>query len=152
MARLSGDIVRLADQKITRDWWDTQRSHFDLVTSELVILESSAGDPAAAKERLAVLQELQLVNSNDDAESLASALLAAAALSSKAARDALHVGIAATNGVGYLLTWNCIHLANAILQDKIAETCSVHGFRPPRIITPNQLFDEAFYERRNRLD
>lgn len=64
MARLSGDIVRLADQKITRDWWDTQRSHFDLVTSELVILESSAGDPAAAKERLAVLQELQLVNSN----------------------------------------------------------------------------------------
>jgi hypothetical protein len=51
----SRDIIRLADQTITREWWQTQRGRFDLFTSELVVVEASAGDESAAKDRLAVL-------------------------------------------------------------------------------------------------
>ena len=54
-------------------------------------------------------------------------------------RDALHVGIAAANGIEYLLTWNFRHLANAFLEDKISEVCRSLGYRPSIICTPEEL-------------
>jgi hypothetical protein len=148
----SRDIIRLADQTITREWWETQRGRFDLFTSELVVVEASAGDESAAKDRLAVLNTLRMVSITEEAEKLAKGLIAAAALPSNAARDALHVGIAAANGLEYLLTWNCTHLANGLLQSKIVESCEAHGFRAPLILTPSQLFDEDYHERRAGSD
>ena len=37
----------------------------------------------------------------------------------KAATDALHIAVAAVNGVEYLLTWNCRQIANAALSSPI---------------------------------
>lgn len=142
----SRDIVRAAQQQITHDWWHTQSEQFELLTSELVILEASAGDQAAAKERMRVLSGMQIADSGEEAEVLAEALTATAAIPSGASRDALHVAIAATNGIDYLLTWNCTHLANAMLRDKIEKTCMAAGFRPPIISTPEQLFDEGHHD------
>jgi hypothetical protein len=48
-----------------------------------------------------------------DALELAKELLQAGALPAKAADDALHIAVSATQAVPYLLTWNCRHLANA---------------------------------------
>jgi len=39
-ARLSHDLIMAAHQKITFDWWENRRPHFDLYTSELVIQEA----------------------------------------------------------------------------------------------------------------
>ena len=47
----------------------------------------------------------------------------------------------AVHGVAFLLTWNCRHLANAALMDKIERTCSDAGFVAPRIVTPEQLME-----------
>jgi hypothetical protein len=141
-ARPSRDLIRQAQQQVTQDWWNTQSVRFDLYTSELVKLEASAGDPIAADERLVVLNALPILGTPDEAEQLAEALLAAAALPATAARDALHVGIAATNGIDFLLTWNCRHLANAELRDRIEEVCEEAGYRPPTICTPELLFED----------
>lgn len=70
---------------------------------------------------------------------LARLLVARHALPAKARVDALHVAIAATNAVKYLLTWNCRHLANATLRGKIADTCREAGYEPPIIATPEEL-------------
>jgi len=56
-----------------------------------------------------------------------------------AARDAVHVAMAATAGMDYLLTWNCRHLANASLRGRISEVCRTAGHRPPTICTPEEL-------------
>ena len=34
----------------------------------------------------------------------------------KATEDAVHIAIAVTNGVEYLVTWNCRHIANAVIR------------------------------------
>ncbi|MEO5727325.1 MAG: DNA-binding protein, partial [Byssovorax sp.] len=49
-ARPSRDIVRAAEQEVTRTWWNT-RNAFELYVSELVIDEVAAGDPHAAAQR-----------------------------------------------------------------------------------------------------
>jgi predicted nucleic acid-binding protein len=106
----SRNVIRAADQLITHEWWDTQRERFDLFTSELVILEASAGDPNAAEQRLAVLGTLPIVDTGPEAGLLATTLIAALAVPATESRDALHIATAAMNGIDYILTWNCTHL------------------------------------------
>jgi hypothetical protein len=61
--------------------------------------------------------------------------------SEKAAIDALHVAIAVVDGMDYVLTWNCTHIANAAIRDKIERTCREAGFEPPIICTPEELME-----------
>jgi hypothetical protein len=99
-------IETAALQQQARDWWELERSKFDLVTSQLTLDEASAGDPTAAADRLLLLDGLPLVEINADTEALAARLLAAHTMPHKAAADALHVAAAALAGVHYLLTLN----------------------------------------------
>lgn len=51
-ARYSRDLLRVARQEITQEWWDKRRGIFDLYISAVVIEEASEGDPEAAERRL----------------------------------------------------------------------------------------------------
>lgn len=51
------------------------------------------------------------------------------------------MGVAAVNGIDYLLTWNLRHLANAVLRGKIEEAVRTAGFVPPVICTPEELME-----------
>jgi hypothetical protein len=59
----------------------------------------------------------------------------------KAAIDALHISVAAINGVEYLLTWHCRHIANPSLRSQIERVCREMGFEPPVICTPQELLE-----------
>src|SRR5260370_42287425 len=78
-----------------------------------------------------------------EALALAKELLQAGALPAKAANDALHIAIAATKTVPYLLTWNCRHLANAVMRPVIERVCSAKGFKAPIICTPGIVGGQA---------
>lgn len=135
----SRDVVVAGHQQVTRDWWKTCPRRFDVVASELVVEEAGAGDDEAAAERLAVLQ--QLLETSEAALDLARQLVGAMAIPAKAADDALHLAIAATNGVNYLVTWNCRHLANATMREPIEAVCRQAGYQPPIICTPEELLE-----------
>ena len=70
---------------------------------------------------------------------LATDLVRRGVLPVQAQVDAVHVGIAAANGMEYLLTWNLRHLANASIRGKIEEAVRVAGMVPPIICTPEEL-------------
>jgi hypothetical protein len=133
------EVVRQAQQEVTREWWRERRKDFSLFTSQFVINEASVGDSKAAAERLKVLQGIALVEISEDVEPLAKKLLEQGALPHKARVDALHVAVASVNEIQYLVTWNCKHLANVFLWDKIEQTCRIAGYRPPTILTPYEL-------------
>jgi predicted nucleic acid-binding protein len=137
----SRDLIRAAHQQTTREWWD-RRAAFELVLSALVIEECEAGDPTAAAARLAVLDSLPLVAVTDAAIELAKYLVSDVPLPTQASTDALHVATAAIHRIDYLLTWNCTHLANAVLRVRIEDVCRTRGVRPPTICTPEELMPE----------
>jgi hypothetical protein len=137
--RPSRHIIRLSHEIITQTWWQTQRQRFDLYASPLVIEEASAGDPTAAAERLKALEGIPLLPVEPSAILLAERLAKVLVLPHRAKTDALHVAIAASQGTAFLLTWNCRHLANAALTDRIERTCADAGFAAPRVITPELL-------------
>ncbi len=59
----------------------------------------------------------------DDVRALGSALIAQGPIPPQAAIDALHIAIAAVNGMEYLLTWNCADIANAVMRPRIEGVC-----------------------------
>jgi hypothetical protein len=138
-ARPSRDVVIAGHQQITHEWWDTCREGYELCASQLVLQEAGAGDPEAAQERLEVLQPMTLLEITETAMDLAKELIQAGALPPKAVEDALHIAIVTTQGVPYLLTWNCRHLANATMRPMIESICAAKGFKAPIICTPEEL-------------
>jgi len=56
-------------------------------------------------------------------------------------RHALHIAIAAVQGVQFIVTWNFKHILNPHLQIRIADTCRDQGYPPPVICTPEQLME-----------
>lgn len=140
-ARPHRDIVVAAHQQLTREWWDGAPQRFELFASQLVINEASRGDPIAAQERLAVLAQLPVLETGQDAEELAKRLVAEGAVPASVFDDALHLAIAATHGIGYLVTWNCRHLANAQVFRKIESICRSAGWSPPVLCTPDLLME-----------
>jgi hypothetical protein len=97
------------------------------------------GDPAAAAARLQILSPIPKLLIADEVVPLAQRLLTEGALPPKARLDALHLAVATCNGVRYLLTWNCKHLANAVLWRRIEASCRAAGYLPPTICTPYEL-------------
>ena len=134
----SRDLVLAAHQQVTREWW-SGRDRFELLVSDAVLAEITRGDDVAAARRLAVLEGISVLSATAPAQALARAFLQAAAMPSNAAIDAVHVAVAAAHGVDFLVTWNCAHIANAVVREKIEAVCRAAGFRPPVICTPLEL-------------
>ncbi len=117
------------------------RSSFELFVSQAVVAECSAGDRAAADERLVYVDGIPILEIDDDARLLAKTLLANVPLPPKADVDALHIAIAALGGIDYLLTWNCKHIANPSLRRIIDNVLVVADVIPPVICTPQELIN-----------
>ena len=135
----SRDVLIAGQQQATRDWWTERRRYYDLFVSVLVMKEAERGDATAVRERLAKLQTCQVLPYPPEAEDLTRALLSSRLIPAKAETDAAHVAIAAVHGLDFLLTWNCRHIANAAIVEKLREICTAEGFPAPVICTPHEL-------------
>src|SRR3972149_2038555 len=134
------DIIQAAHQQATHEWW-MRRDRFDLYVSGPVLAEARRGDAVAATRRLDALAGLPILSGHRGGRPLPNTLRRVGALPTKARLDAVHVAIAAVNGMDYLLTWNLRHLANAAIRGKIEEACRRAGIQPPSICTPEELME-----------
>ncbi len=138
-AKPSRDLITMAHQQLTTEWWENQRQNFDLFASPVVIEEARAGDPNPAARRLKYPDKLTILSVTPEADQLAQALIQKHALPAKAAQDALHIAVATVHGMNYLLTWNFKHIANAHLRGAIEATCRLAGYEAPKLCTPEEL-------------
>jgi predicted nucleic acid-binding protein len=122
-SRPSRDLIIAGHQQITREWWETRRDSFQVYISQLVIDEAGAGDRAAARARLNVLENLPRLDITPEVAELATSILASGKIPRKAVTDAAHIAIAAVHGMDFLVTWNCAHIANATIARAIAQIC-----------------------------
>lgn len=140
-AHPSHDIIVRAHQEVTRRWW-RQRGTFELFASPLVVEEAGRGDSAGRSRRRRLLRNLPLLEITDDTRAVARRLLEGGPLPDRAEVDALHIGVAAVDGMEYLVTWNCRHIANARMRPQIEEVIRRSGYEPPILCTPEELWEE----------
>jgi hypothetical protein len=138
-ARPSRDLVVAAHQELTLEWWNRNRGRFDLFVSDLVLQEARRGDPEAAARRIAELSGIPILEVNEEARELARQFIRERLIPAEAVEDAFHVAIATAQGMDFLLTWNCRHIANAEIIARLASLCDELGFEIPTLCTPEQL-------------
>ena len=103
--------------------------------------EASRGDPIFANARLESIAGYPVLTITPAARALAGAVLQSAVLPSKAEADALHIALAAVNGMNFLVTWNCTHIANGFILQAVNTICRRAGFEPPIVCTPEELME-----------
>lgn len=138
-AKPSRDLILVANQELTREWWDGRRHLYDLYTSQFVLDEAAKGDAVAAGERRRALQGVSVVGPVEAAIALAEEMLRQGHLPPKAATDALHLATAAVHHMDVLLTWNCRHLANASILVRLYRFLRARGQEPPLVCTPIEM-------------
>lgn len=141
VARPSKDPRVASNQELTHRWWQVRSQGFELYVSAVVLGEAMRGNATLAAARIEIAQQLRLAQVTREAVDLAAALVAGAGVPKKANEDALHIATAATNGLDYLLTWNCTHIANAVTIPRVNAICRRHGFEPPLIYTPQEFME-----------
>ena len=138
-ARRSRNLITAAWQEVTLLFWEDYRSHYRLLTSELVVEEASGGDPVLAKKRLLFLKGISKLSINLEVKELANAILNGNGVPANAELDAVHIAVAAVNSVDYLLTWNCRHIDNPATKPIVRGICERSGYMCPEICTPLEL-------------
>jgi hypothetical protein len=145
--RPSSQVVTAARQLLTHQWWDEERGNYELVTSQYVLDEASAGDPVRAAERLQSLHGIPLLPLDPEVGVIAKEIMSRAILPPTASIDALHIAIVAHHRIEYLLTWNCTHIANAKILPRIHDVLTDLGIPIPIICTPEEMVDHESEEK-----
>ena len=139
--RPSRDLIIAGRQQVTRDWWENERMKYSLYVSALVLLESQRGEPAAVKKREQALKGIPLVGTAEATAELAESLVKKGPIPREYPDDALHIALASTNGMDYLLTWNFRHINNATMKSDVAKIVTLFGYECPVICTPEELLE-----------
>jgi hypothetical protein len=114
--------------------------------SQEVMAEAGRGDPEQVRRRLTALASIPRVAVSQDAQAVAKLFLSTGALPPRAARDAVHLAVATTIGADFLLTWNCRHLANAQILNRLEREAQRIDRRLPRVCTPLELMGDLPYD------
>jgi len=138
----SSDVVLLTHQHMTREWWERERTHYEVFVSDLVFQEVSRGDPIAAQRRLEAIDEFPVLQVTDEAIELAAVYLCELPLPRSADVDALHLALATVSGMDYLLTWNCRHIARGSVKRALPVISAARDLVSPTICTPEELLYE----------
>lgn len=138
-ARPALNIADAARQFATHAWWDANSYRYDLYSSPVVRREASKGDSSAAQKRIDALTDIPELALSEQASALATRLIAEGAVPAGFPDDAMHIAIAAVNGMDYLLSWNFKHITNAQKIPEIRKVCAAFGVRCPEICTPQML-------------
>jgi predicted nucleic acid-binding protein len=141
-SRPSRDLIIAARQEVTRQTWPRLLEECDAFISATVLQEISLGDPDAARARLEAVQNLPVLSVDGTVEVLSQALIDAGAIPGEHPEDAVHVAVAAMNGMDYLVTWNFAHINNASARFRIREVIEGRGFVCPEICSPEELFGD----------
>lgn len=123
----------------TRDWWDHRRSSYDVVTSVAVFEELRERTHPQQAEKLALLHSIPCLQMTLEVLEVAEVYVARKVMPADLGGDALHLAFASVFSCDVLLTWNCVHLANANKFDHIRRVNTLLGLRVPLLLTPLEL-------------
>lgn len=137
----SRDLITLAHQQITHEWWQDARHRFEIFISEAVLDEIRSGNPDAIERRLKIVEGVPILQVNDDVRYLVHEYDKRLGIVGRARADLPHFAFAVSYEMDYLLTWNCQHIANGEIIKRLTAANDELERRTPQIITPEVILE-----------
>ena len=137
----------------TREWWDIERQHFNLLSSAFVDAELRHGVFRRQVDCLRMCRRTSYVVIHRKANALQDELLREKIIPENKPVDAWHLALAVTHSCDYLLTWNYSHLANLDVQMRLTKLCERLGIPVPWLVSPETVPQVRFghvIRRRNK--
>jgi len=128
-------------QEATRELWPRLADAYETFVSALVYEEVARGDRGQAQLRLGAIKPFRMLDIENDARKLAEKLMEGRAIPQKYPEDALHLAIAAVNGMDVLVTWNFGHLNNPFTRAMVRQIITQAGYVCPEICSPEELLE-----------
>jgi len=123
----------------TKRFWEYAIKNLDIFISAAFIDEIRKGNVEAVKRREKIISEFRMLPVTTEVLKLAAIYIKELRLPRKSEADAVHMALACINGMDYLVTLNCKHIANVHNMRKILTYNSRHKI-PNVIITTPDLF------------
>lgn len=136
---IRNDPEMIAMREWTKNWWNNQRHHYELVTSIPVIEELEKGDHPSKKAALELISKIPILTIQDEIEEIVDEYISSYIMPNDPKGDALHLALASYHQCHFLLTWNCSHLANANKFEHIRHINTMLGLYVPILTTPFEL-------------
>jgi len=128
-------------QEATRELWPELAARYETYVSALVYAEAGRGDPEQARMRLAAIEPFPMLDIDDEARMLAEEIIAGGGIPAENPEDALHVAVAAVNGIDVVITWNFAHLNNPFTRIMVRQIVEGVGYQCPEICSPEELLE-----------
>jgi hypothetical protein len=130
----------------TREWWDTQREKYDLVSSSAVIDELRKGNHPLKNEKLTLMESVKLLPYTDDINEIVDVYIARKVMPNDPHGDAHHLAMASFYKCDILLSWNCRHIVNYQKSQHIEHINQLLHLHVPMLITPFELLNKEMPE------
>ncbi|NCC62747.1 MAG: PIN domain-containing protein [Verrucomicrobiae bacterium] len=143
-AKPSDNIRINGHQLATYEFWEIL-PQYNVYISDTVIEESSRGDEEKVQERLFAIRKFSILEIDSKTQELAKKLVNTGTIPEKCPEDALHISVAATYSIGFVLTWNFKHINNPFMMRNITDVVTNAGYQMPIICSPEE-FLEAEHE------
>ena len=141
VAKRSRDLLVAARQEATWEVWPKLTAEYETYVSALVDEEAMVPLSHLAEMRLAAIKPFRMLDVDDEARSLADKIIAGRGIPEEYPEDALHVAVAAVNGMDAVITWNFAHLNNPFTRSTVRRVVENEGYRCPEICSPEELLE-----------
>ena len=125
----------------TEEWWKYHRSRYECFTSAATIAELQRGSHPKRQAKLDMVSDLPRLDINEAIEEIVEVYISNTLMPSDQLGDALHLAVASYHKIDFLLTWNCVHLANANKQLHIRLINERLRLFTPELVTSLELID-----------
>ena len=82
-----------------------------------------------------------MLDIDEEARSLADKIIDGRGIAHEYPEDALHIAVAAVNGIDVVITWNFAHLNNPFTRKAIRRIVEDAGYACPEICSPEELLE-----------
>lgn len=141
-AKKSSNVIISGHQDSTKLMWKKIGKEFDVFISDLVLRESGKGDKEQAGKRLKAIEPFPALKIDDETKELAKKLINGHAIPKECPEDAIHIALAAVNGIDIIVTWNFSHINNPFTRLRVRQIAEDHGYICPEICSPDELLGE----------
>ncbi len=91
---------------------------------------------------MAAIAPFHMLDMDDEARSLAEKITSGKGIPAEYPEDALHIAVAAVNGIDVFLTWNFAHLNNPFTRMMVRQIIENEGYNCPEICSPVELLED----------
>ena len=140
-AKPSRNIMIAGHQEATRELWPELSAKYETYVSALVFEEARKGHPDQAQMRIEAIEAFPMLDIDDEARALAQKIITRKGIPAEYPEDALHIAVAAVNGIEVVITWNFARLNNPFTRKMVRQIIEGEGYGCPEICSPEELLE-----------